>query len=321
MKIEVSFISNFDMMKFAFRLVLFTPILMLIGYIEFGLSKIENSYSYKKRNFLNRINDIEVLYMGSSQIGNAINPDYLDGNSFVLSNFSQTLYYDAKLIEQYLDKLPKLKLVCFGIGYESLGDDLYYNSDNWRCYGYSQEWGIDHPEMNFLTLGKYSKLILYTPKASIGYMLSNFNVDLKGDYLENGHYKEKPSDNRERINEIKGKARARIHEQSYKKERVLINKAYLEDVIIKLRKRNIEVVFITPPTYETYNKHLKESILESNREVLNYFEQKYNIKYYNYSKDTSFTLREYYDNDHLNSDGAIKFSRILNKEISKVITN
>ena len=44
-------------------------------------------------------------------------------------------------------------------------------------------------------------------------------------------------------------------------------------------------------------------------------QQKYGLEYYNYMTDERFVAEDFGDSDHLNTQGAKKFSRILKDEV------
>ena len=42
-----------------------------------------------------------------------------------------------------------------------------------------------------------------------------------------------------------------------------------------------------------------------------------NVEYYNFTYDSRFTREDYYNSDHLNDEGASKFSLIINELIKE----
>jgi hypothetical protein len=94
------------MKKFFLKLLcLLVPLLLFFIYLEFNLGKIPNSYSFKRECLEKRLDSIEVLVLGSSQVTYGINPNYFKLKGFNLSNISQSLYYDTRLTLKYVDKI------------------------------------------------------------------------------------------------------------------------------------------------------------------------------------------------------------------------
>ncbi len=76
---------------------------------------------------------------------------------------------------------------------------------------------------------------------------------------------------------------------------------------------------ITTPTYKTYYKFINPLTEEKNLETIKTICKKYDCAYHDYFRDSRFNLMDFSDNDHLNSNGAKKFTEIINKDIiSKV---
>jgi len=131
--------------------------------MEYGLGKIENSYTLKKEQLESKLDLIEVLVLGSSQAARGIDPFCFTMKGYNVANISQSLYYDTRITLTYLDKMPKLKYVIINISYFSLGYQLKDCSELWRDYFYSQCWNIDYYELEKFDIKRYSKFFLYTP--------------------------------------------------------------------------------------------------------------------------------------------------------------
>lgn len=76
-------------------------------------------------------------------------------------------------------------------------------------------------------------------------------------------------------------------------------------------------MLVTTPTYKTYFEKINKKRWGDTLEKLGYFQTKYDIQYFNYLTDQRFSIKDFQDNDHLNSRGAEKFSTIINNEILK----
>jgi len=86
-----------------------------------------------------------------------------------------------------------------------------------------------------------------------------------------------------------------------------------EAFILKAKKKKIKLIIVLSPSYRKLPKEF-ETYVSS-------LQTKYNIDVINHYKDTSFLNNpEYFrDFDHLNDEGAKRFSEIISKEISYII--
>ena len=95
-----------------------------------------------------------------------------------------------------------------------------------------------------------------------------------------------------------------------KKEFIATTTSALKKMIKKLNDNNIKPLLIQSPAFETYNKHLNNEKLDRIYKLANSF----NAPFIDYLFDYRFNKEDYINNDHLNYEGAKKFSRIITKE-------
>ncbi len=75
------------------------------------------------------------------------------------------------------------------------------------------------------------------------------------------------------------------------------------------------MVLVTTPCWSSYYDNLDSRQLAKMYELTYRFQQEYGIPYYDYMKDPRFEADDFYDSNHLTDKGAIKFTKILNKDI------
>lgn len=138
--------------------------LIFFGALEWGAESIPNSYTYKRDYMEQQVAQIETLILGSSNAYDGLNPTVLP-NAFNLSNSSQTLEDDYRLLAKYIDSMDSLQTVIVGLDYHALGAtsqanrrtyytiymDLY---PRWPFNKYSFE--ICNPEMLVKKIIKYA---------------------------------------------------------------------------------------------------------------------------------------------------------------------
>ena len=79
------------------------------------MRKLPNSYSIKKDNFESSLDSIKILFLGSSEPLDDIDPGQLDAKGYNLAALWQRLYYDKELTLRYVDRMPDLKIVFISI--------------------------------------------------------------------------------------------------------------------------------------------------------------------------------------------------------------
>lgn len=302
--------------KFVVRaLLLLLPFILILYYFEVKLGKVQNSYNKKRKDFESQLDSIELLVLGASQTLYGINPSYFSCHSFNLSNFSQTFYYDTQLTLKHLDRLKKVKCVMISVSYFSFWSQLSDGVEKWREYYYYHFWDVPNANINYIDPKNYSLFWLYGPRTSLMYLMNDSNLDLSSHLDRNGWLKADTIANNQNISDELGKQRGEFHDQLRFDFRFDENFKILDSFLKACNKRDIKVVFITPPTLPTYYKYIDLEVNKRNEGAVSKLCKKYNCKYFNYFKDSRFESIDFIDNDHMSFVGAEKFSVALDKEI------
>ncbi len=153
------------MKRFLRNIALFVfPVLIVAVAMEFVGEAIPNSYTYKRDYMEQKRAQIQTLILGSSNAYDGLNPSVLP-HAFNLSNSSQTLEDDYRLLAKYIDSMDSLQTVIIGMGYSALGATtennrrtyytIYMNLyPRWPISKYSFE--ICNPEMLIKKIIKYA---------------------------------------------------------------------------------------------------------------------------------------------------------------------
>lgn len=104
--------------------------LVLFGGVEWIAESIPNSYTYKRDYMEQHGAEIKTLILGSSYTYDGIAPQELSA-AFNLSNSSQTLEDDYRLLARYIEGMDSLQTVLIGVGYSTLAET---GADNRRMY-------------------------------------------------------------------------------------------------------------------------------------------------------------------------------------------
>lgn len=306
------------MKSFAPKIILFfLPLIIAYTFLDARLAQIPNYFSEKKQFIESQLTTIEVLTMGSSQ-GNSINPQFIDKKTFNLSNDSRDLYYDMRLIEKYIERMPKLQLVIIPISYFSLAYRIDHSHSSWRTFFYKLIWEIPPQTDNIILKdGFYSYIPAYGWSEVQNYLQNGFTSKMGEKMVPNG-WRETPNN----ILEESPEKELQVSQSKIKPDEGIINRLEIAGNIIWLQKiinlchsRNVKVVFITTPVHHYYYDYIDSvTYLPMQNEIAQLVKNN-GVKYLNYFKDGRFSAADFYNRDHLNNRGCEKFTKILNEEI------
>jgi hypothetical protein len=283
-----------------------SPIFLLIILIEYYCGHdttfvLKNNYIEKNKS------TIEVLFLGSSHTQNAINPEFIKKKACNLAFAGQTLENDYSLLEKYISQMPKLRTVFFEVSPHTFYSE--FDSSNWNGYIYSNLYDIDY-KVDPYSLKKYF------------YLLSNFKFfsSLYFDYANPFSYKYTinkygfiTNDFNDRFLKLHYNSseinKTFVMEHTFQnKDLVVMNSAVLEKAIVLCKEKGVKIVLITAPLYDTYVNGVPKSAKTEVLKTINTLKNKYQINYFDYSTDSTFKVSDFKNDNHLNSDGARKFS-------------
>jgi hypothetical protein len=96
---------------------------------------------------------------------------------------------------------------------------------------------------------------------------------------------------------------------------IAANVSSLERAASFLKQRGVAVVYITLPAHRTYYQHINEANYQRMQETIKRMTEKHQVPYFNYLYDERFGDGDFVNSDHLNENGANKFTRILNQDV------
>ena len=301
------------MNKFIKRTLLFSaPVIISMLIMEVLLRRIPNDYSYKKNYLEKHSNEIETLFLGSSHAYYAINPDYMHSKSFNVAYVSQSLDYDIEILKKYEKQMDKLKYIVVPIDYSTLYNRLEIGVESWRIKNYNIYYGFilsydfkDNFEIfNGKILENLNRIVKFyrNHKSDVSCNILGWGTDYNS------------KNNQDLI--LTGKAAAKRHaakSKSFFNENVAI----VNDIIAIAKVKKAKVIFYTNPAYKTYvsqlNKEQLQKLLATIKRIVN---SNANVKYFNFLNDKSYNDQDFFDADHLNEIGAIKFSKKMDSIIS-----
>lgn len=289
-------------------LIIGFPVVLFLLIGELALRNIPNDYSFKRSYLDENAQNLKTLVLGSSHFYRGVNPQLLEQPAFNAAMVSQSLDYDLKILENYETDFENLETLILPISYFSLFGSLETGVEFWRAPYYNIYYGIGNPKLGILnkkgseTLSKVFDFYYLDRKLIMADSLGwgPRNVKVKSEELQFSGLKAAERHTKENFN---------LPPFQLKNLRRIIQMA---------NKNNWKVILITPPAYDSYVANLNEKQLDLTIKHCEEIEEDFdNVFYYNFLQDNSFSSCDFYDADHLNQEGANKFSQMLNMKIQK----
>jgi len=305
------------MKEFIVKIFIFLiPIIVGLSFIEYKLINNDDSYYYKKKCALDKsLNKSEILIFGSSAENSGINPKlFLQKRGVNLAFIGgTTVDVFSKLLNRYIDEMPKLNTVIIPISSFTFFATEERDEMKFRKILLNHYFDIYNDEFNKLLPKSMMYYLGFKKSAKTLFSKKLYNINEYGFETIIGSNSDLLT-NEYGINTVY----RHIGEQLNDK---LCGSIYyrniniLNDMITELQRRNIRVLIVTLPTHKSYYSNIKTETKLLIKNTINSIIIKYNMQYYDYTIDNRFVDTDFYNCDHLNIDGANKFSKILYEEL------
>lgn len=300
------------MKRFISRIVAFgcCVLLIVIG-IELFLLTRPNQYSYKANYMRGHGDRISILLLGSSHTLFGLNPAYFEPDScFNAATSGRPLYYDYKLLKDYIQYMPNLKIVVMAINPYNIIDNLHYDIMDQFGYAFYSTYRCMHLKYMGLRYGMndfyyYSEIM----NSMLDWRSRLFNQDYDlSQTRENGfeplQYSKRDSNWSEKqlFLDVMTKNKVKAMDE---------NLDYMENIVSLCAKRNIKVFFVTAPFYKT-QKVRKEYIRDLDIFMKKTLASSHNVYWRNFMlEEDKFSSKDYFNATHLNDIGAAKWSVLV----------
>ena len=97
-----------------------------------------------------------------------------------------------------------------------------------------------------------------------------------------------------------------------------MNYEQMKDIAEFCKSHGVQMVLITTPCWHSYYDNLNKEQLSKMYELTHRFQKEFDVPYFDYLKDPRFKADDFYDSNHLSDIGAIKFTKILDKDIKSL---
>ena len=327
-------------MKFDFKIIIkgilialciYIAVLLAVGFIDRIFFEPESIYARTVRGFEEQKGQIEILFLGQSDMKHAIIPKALPYQSYNLAEMGENFVGTYFKLKYYIDKTPHLKVVVLSLHLSSFSTNRVYwvrgkDFPRYFSYGYItyQDLMELYKIMGFTVVRQ--KLASFSPmldRARMKRFIKNArrwirNKPLRASEVYDGYFYGYTVSMVREWHAIE-RVRGQFRKKNDFNENLL---SYFEKILILCHERGIKVVTLTNPMADIYIKHAEKYITKEAlyEEVLkNPRFSPYIYKHLDYldlyAKDHTLFL----DVDHLNYKGATVFSERMAPELLKIM--
>lgn len=299
----------------------FIPVIVVFCVVEYLVIQIPQRYSYKSEYLNTYGSDIEILALGSSQMQNALNPEFLDQPALNLGSTSQHHRLDFEILKQTKDRLPNLKTVVLELSSNHL--QLPHHSKHfWKNNIYLKYFNVNNFERK--TYFKDTFLFISRPDVFQDLLIDHYITKIDTTkYNEYGYP----------YNLIQGPfATLDYNEQKIKETQTMdlgvytnpdlaaYNLSYFKQILDYCEEHHLNVVIATIPMHTTFFKS-RNDILHKKRDsmMLDAIERYDAVSVFDKEADTTvFKTRLFLNTNHLNANGGETFSKLLNDYLKTI---
>lgn len=298
----------------------FIPLIIVYAILEILVLNIPINYKVFG-NYLNKhAQEIEVMALGSSQMKCGFNPALCDESAINLASTSQHHNEDFQILKGTMNRLPSLKTVIIEVSYNHL-ELPHHAKDYWKNAIYLKYYGVNAFERPTWAKDKLiylSNARFYSHKLMDYYFYKTDKSQLNEYGFDTNNYEgafKKLNYDETKIAEHKFKIITREDLTLFKN-----NTAYLYEMIDFMKEKNLNVIICTVPLYKTYLKKRNPNIVRRRDSILAVIEKKYdNVILLNKETDTlQFSAKDFLNENHLNPDGAKKFTALVNRKLDSL---
>jgi len=302
--------------KFVISLIsFFIPVVLGYLAVEYATRELPMSYRYISEYMETEGETIEIIAVGSSQMKNAVNPEFINRKTLNLASGDQHHNTDYTLLKQLLPKLPNAKTVLLEVSYSHF--ELPHNSrEFWKNSIYLNYYGINtfgrttyfKDRLIYLSNPKFlsDKLYNYYIRDVQNFGFNRFGYDTLA-YA--GLFKDL------NYNEAKISEKTRFKINKAPNLRIFkTNTALFFEMLDYLESQGLQVLICEVPMYKTYLPQRLPEILKRRDSIVHLAKERYgNVKLYLQETDTlHYSVKAYWNHSHLNPRGGKKFSLALN---------
>ena len=291
------------MKRFILKSILFLiPIAGILLAMEVYMRSLPNSYSQKNEWMKSHASEVEILVLGNSHGLFGIRPDLLGKKAYNLCQVSQTFEYDEYLLRHFEPQLKSLTDVLLIADNSNLFDLPLEKSEWFRCTYYRLY--LDCPK--FPLLSKYGFELSNLDAARNKWQQGGGRCDSLGwneSYTKSSRTSDYLSD--EAVKEAVYRHQCKDWNAARENQETLLR------IVAWCKARHVRLTLLQSPVSKGYYQQIDRRQLDFIKKIC----KNYNILSIDDSQNRHFTDDDFYDPDHLNTDGASKWSKLLKDSI------
>lgn len=279
---------------------------------EYFLRNIPNDYTYKRNYLDKKAQHLKGLILGNSHAYRGIIAEDIFLKTFNSAYISQSLDIDFLIFDKYQRELINLDFLIINITYPSLFSSVKTSTESWRLKNYNLYYNFNLG----LKPTNYSELLSNSFELNWK-RFKQYYINAENNLIQSS---ELGSGSRDGGIDLisSSKAAAKRHT----KPNLPYFKDYikgLNEIIKVANENNVKVIITTTPAYQSYLVELNPHQLNVMDKTLDSIVHSNNNAFrFNLLDDIRFIETDFYDGDHLNSEGAKKFTSALNSYLKEL---
>lgn len=295
----------------------FIPVVIVYAILEVLVVAIPLNYKIIGEYLKTDKNDIEVIALGSSQMKTAFNPALSNIPSINFASTSQHHKEDFNILKQTRERFPKLKYVLLELSYNHL-ELPYHPNDYWKNNVYLKFYDVnafERPTYFKDRLIYLSNPRFYSIKMMDYYFYKHDKSQLNRYGFDTNNYNgafKKLDYNESKIASRKFRIHTNENLDVYE-----TNTSFLFSMLDYMKDEQLQVIICSIPMYKTFLQKRNPNLVHRRDSILNIITKKYsNVQLLNEEEDTiNFKVKDFLNENHLNPDGAKKFTALVNEVI------
>ena len=315
-------------------LCIVVAILLAARWIDRIFFRPESVFARTVRGFEEQKDQIQILFMGQSDMKYAVIPEIIPYKSYNFADLGENYMGTYLKLKYHIDQMPRLKILVLGFSLPNFSSTRMnwierrnFSLSNYFSYGY-----ITHQDFKELYKMKgftvvSQKISSFSPlldRVQLKFFQKNIkklirNQPIQKTVMENGYIRVLGSGVTE------GLAERRVHSHFDKNNKDDFDKdllSYFERILILCHQRGVKVVTLMIPTTDYYIKHAEKYMTKAALDEKVLTNPKFNPYIYKHLDYLSLFAKDhalFIDGDHLNHEGATVFSERIASELSKVM--
>lgn len=302
-------------------LIFFIPVLAGYGIAEYLTLQIPSSFATNAAYMEGRENQFEQLILGSSQMQQSVNPEWIHSPTLNLASGDQHHDTDFKLLKGIAPRLPKLKTVILEVSYSHF--EIPHNGkDFWKNNFY----------LKFYDINNFERAVYFKDKLAYLANPPLFAKRIKNYYID-GERKEVYNEFGFNTNAFFGQFELLKHDEErianitrFKINRIpnleifKKNTSLYFEMLDYLKEQEYQVIISKVPMYKTYHTQKQPDILKRRDSIISETLKRYhNVTIFDLEQDTlNFEVYDFWNQSHLNPKGAKKFTARLDSLLQRL---